>query len=115
MAALGRYAPLLAVMALIYFLSSRPSLSTGLGTYDLILRKLAHMTEFGVLWLLSHRALGWRAPAAAAVLTVAYAASDELHQTFVFGRHGTPVDVLIDATGVGLAYLALRASRARWR
>ena len=102
-------------MALIYFLSSRPSLSTGLGTYDLILRKLAHMTEFGVLWLLTHRALGWRAPATAAVLTIAYAASDELHQTFVFGRHGTPVDVLIDATGVALAYLGLRASRARWR
>jgi len=115
MAALGRYAPPLAVMTLIYFLSSRPGLSTGLGVYDLILRKLAHMTEFGALWLLTDRALAWRAPLLAAGFTIAYAATDELHQTFVSGRHGTPVDVLIDATGIGLAYVLLRASRARSR
>jgi VanZ family protein len=29
--------------------------------------------------------------------------SDEFHQTFVEGRHGSPVDVLIDAAGVALA------------
>jgi VanZ family protein len=115
MAALGRFAPPLALMALIYFLSSLPSLNSGLGTYDLILRKLAHMTEFGLLWLLAHRALGWRAPLAAAAFSIAYAATDEIHQTFVRGRHGTPVDILIDATGIGLAYLGLTASRARWR
>ena len=31
---------------------------------------------------------------------IAYGASDEWHQTFVDGRKGSPVDVLIDATGV---------------
>ena len=38
-------------------------------------------------------------------LTSAYAASDELHQTFVGGRHGTPVDWLIDTAGALTAAL----------
>jgi VanZ family protein len=37
---------------------------------------------------------------------VLYAASDELHQTFVSGRHGSPLDVAIDAFGIGAAVLA---------
>ena len=41
-----------------------------------------------------------------AMAEVLYAISDELHQSFVAGRHGTPVDVAIDALGVGLAVLA---------
>jgi len=114
MAAVGRFAPPLALMALIFYLSAQPGLGSGL-SFDFVLRKFAHMAEFGLLWLLTHRALGWRAPLAAALFAIAYAATDEIHQTYTGGRHGTPVDVLIDATGVGLAYLGLRASRARWR
>lgn len=114
MAAVGRFAPPLALMALIFYLSSLPNLGTDLGAIDLVLRKLAHMTEFGLLWLLSHRALGWKAPRAAALFVIAYAAGDELHQSLVDGRHGTPVDVAIDAAGVAIAALLLRASRARW-
>jgi VanZ family protein len=91
-------------MALIFALSAQPSLDSGLGVWDLILRKLAHMAAFGVLWLLWQRAL--HRPVAAALITLAYAASDELHQTFVAGRNGTPWDVAIDAAGVGLAVLA---------
>jgi len=115
MAAVGRFAPPLALMALIFYLSSLSSVGTGLGTFDFVLRKLAHMTEFGLLWVLLHRALRWQAPWAAAVAVVLYAAIDELHQSFVDGRHGTPVDVFIDAAGVAVAALVLRASRARWR
>jgi VanZ family protein len=33
------------------------------------------------------------------VLTALYAASDEFHQTFVSGRSGQPLDVLIDSFG----------------
>ncbi|MTD43399.1 VanZ family protein [Conexibacter sp. W3-3-2] len=118
MALIGRLAPPLALMGLIFFLSAQEDLSSGLGTADLILRKLAHMTEYGLLFLLWLRALGrpWR-PGAAALVTVLYAASDEWHQSFVTGRHGTPVDVLIDATGVLLAWLAWRGGllAAVWR
>jgi len=98
-----RYAPPLALMAVIFFLSAQPDLNSGLGTWDTILRKAAHMTEYGLLWWLWRHALGHGG--AAALITLAYAATDEWHQTFVTGRHGSPVDWLIDATGVAIAAL----------
>ncbi len=100
-------------MALIFALSAQPDLNSGLGTADLILRKLAHMLEYGALFVLWWRALRWKVPPAAAVITLAYAATDEYHQHFVSGRVGAPHDVAIDAAGVCLAYLAVRALRNR--
>ena len=99
-------------MALIFALSATPDLSSGLGTFDLYLRKLAHITIYAVLWLTVARAADWRRPVAATAITLLYAASDEWHQSFVQGRNGTPVDVAIDAIGVAVA---ITASRARWR
>jgi VanZ family protein len=102
----SRWIPVLVWAAVIFALSSIPSLSTHLGTWDLILRKAAHMTEYAILAVLLRRATGsygW-----AFGLAVAYAASDEFHQTFVRGRHGTPVDVAIDTIGISLGLLAWR-------
>ena len=110
---LTRIAPALALMALIFVLSAQPDLSSGLGTWDRVGRKLVHMTEFGLLFALWLRALGWRQTALAAAIAVGYAATDEVHQTFVDGRHGTAVDVLIDATGVAIAWALLRAGAGR--
>ncbi len=107
----GRFGPPLALMALIFALSAQPDLGTDLGVVDLVGRKLVHMTEYGLLFVLWLRALGWRAPWAAAAIALGYAATDELHQTFVHGRHGTPVDVLIDATGIAIAALLQRRFR----
>jgi len=98
--------PVVLWAGLIFGLSSIPSLGTGLGTWDLVLRKLAHTLEYAVLGLLLLRALGSELPALAA--GAAYAASDELHQHFVRGRHGAVYDVAIDAFGVLLGILALR-------
>ena len=114
--AVSRFAPPLAVMALIFFLSAQTSADPELPAWEVVLRKLGHMTEYAVLWLLWWRALGHRHVAAAVAITLGYAATDEFHQTFVTGRHGTPVDVLIDAAGVAVAaalYRRSRASRAR--
>jgi VanZ family protein len=108
---LSRFAPPLLLMGLIFFLSAQPDLNSGLGTWDTILRKLAHMAEFGLLWLLWWRALGYRAPALPAAIAILYAISDELHQSTVEGRVGSPVDVLIDSAGVALAWLV--AARVR--
>ena len=79
-------------------LSSIPDLGTGLGTWDLVLRKIAHATEYAVLGALLVRATG--RPRTAAVLGVLYAVSDEVHQGFVPGRHASPLDVGIDVVGV---------------
>ena len=109
----SRFAPPLLLMAVIFFLSAQPDLNSGLGTWDTILRKLAHMTEFGLLWFLWWRALGYRSAAVPAVIAIAYAVTDELHQTTVEGRVGSPVDVLIDSAGVALAIVAARIRERR--
>src|SRR3954453_10901621 len=89
--------PPLALMALIFFFSAQPDLNSGLGTIDLIGRKIVHATEYGLLTFLWWRAL--RNIPLAVAIAVAYACTDEFHQHFVQGRHGTPVDVAIDALG----------------
>jgi len=94
------WGPVLVWAAVIFAFSSVPDLGTGLGTWDLVLRKLAHVAEFAVLGALLVWALG--SARAAVLLGIAYAVSDELHQVFVPGRLGSPVDVAIDAVGVGL-------------
>ena len=104
-------------MALIWFLSSQPDLTTGLGLADLIGRKIIHALSFALLALLWWRALreplsGAAIPAAAAI-SLCYAAVDEYHQTFVAGRIGSPVDVAIDAVGVAGVVLCLLRRRDR--
>ncbi len=106
MGPVSRYAPPLAVMALIFALSATPDLSTGLGTWDTVLRKAAHVTVYAALWIALARAADWRRPLAATAIALLYAISDEVHQSFVTGRHGTPADVAIDAAGIGLGVLA---------
>ena len=103
--------PVFAWAAVIFAFSSIPSLSSGLGTWDTILRKGAHVTEYAVLGALLYRALG-REPLALAV-GIAYAATDEVHQYFVRGRHASPVDVAIDAVGVALGMLIWLRVRER--
>jgi VanZ family protein len=103
--------PVFAWAAVIFAFSSIPSLSTGLGTWDTVLRKGAHIVEYAVLGALLYRALGREALALAA--GIAYAATDELHQRFVHGRHSSPVDVAIDAVGLALGMLVWLRLRER--
>jgi VanZ family protein len=106
--------PVLAWAALIFALSSVPDLGTGLGGWDLVLRKIAHAGEYAMLGALLARATG-RGGLAFALGTL-YAVSDEIHQSFVPGRMGSPLDVAIDAAGVavGVALWHAYASRRRF-
>jgi VanZ family protein len=90
--------PVVLWAALIFAFSSVPDLGTGLGGWDLVLRKIAHAAEYAVLGALLARAL--RSPGVAALAGVLYAVSDEVHQAFIPGRLGSPIDVAIDAAGV---------------
>jgi VanZ family protein len=102
---------------LIYFLSAQPDLTTELGRWDLMLRKLAHAVTYTALTLLWFRALGPITPhalAAAALISFLYAISDEYHQSSVAGRHGSALDVGIDAIGIGAAMLAVCSRRFQW-
>ena len=104
--------PVVAWAALIFALSSIPDLGTGLGGWDLVLRKLAHAAEYGVLGALLLRAAG-RA-GVAILLGVLYAVSDEVHQAFVPGRQGALLDVAIDAAGVVCGVVLWQLARARF-
>lgn len=109
----------LAWSALIFVASDQPDLRVSSDdALDLVLRKCAHMLVFGVLLvLIAHllRGEGIRARSAigaAWIATLAYAVSDEWHQTFVPGRAGQPSDVMIDMIGATVAALLLHRT---WR
>ncbi len=84
---------------------------------QMVVRKAGHLTEYAVLAALAFRSFsgsetsapGARVPGTTAMrhawlLSLFYAATDELHQAFVSSRQGSPWDVLLDAFGafVGL-------------
>ncbi len=83
-----------------------------------LIRKAAHVSEYAILAILVLAALGqtfrleprvwsWRRAAAAWAICTGYAVTDELHQAFEPTRYASSIDVLIDATGAGLALGAL--------
>jgi VanZ family protein len=109
--ALSLWLPVVVWAAVIFTFSSIPSLSTGLGTWDTILRKAAHMTEYAILGALLLRALGRELPAL--LVGVAYAVSDEIHQHFVEGRHASAIDVVLDSVGVAVGIYLLRLWQTR--
>ena len=103
--------PVVVWAAVIFTFSSIPSLSTGLGTWDMLLRKAAHMTEYAILGALLLRALGRELPALA--IGIAYAITDEIHQHFVEGRHASPFDVALDGVGVAVGIFLVRLVQTR--
>ena len=108
----GLWLPPLLPMGLIFFFSAQPSLDSGLGWVDSVGRKLVHFAEYALLCFLWWRALRTQMPVARAALLAfalssAYAATDEWHQSYVEGRHGTAVDWAIDSAGAAAAALAL--------
>jgi VanZ family protein len=117
---LDLWLPPLLLMGVIFFFSDQPSLDSGLGLIDTIGRKLVHVAEYALLCFLWWRALVTvttpsRAALFAFLLASGYAATDEYHQTFVDGRHGSPIDWAIDSAGAAAAALRLRTTRDRDR
>jgi VanZ family protein len=121
--------PVLVWMGIIFYISHQDSDSTGQNgdifmflfnllnldpvrmvelKVPLYLRKLAHVIEYFVLFLLLARLnfqyfkmpkVAWMS----LVVTILYAISDEFHQTFIPGREGKISDVGIDSLGAILA------------
>jgi len=104
---LALWGPPVALMALIFAFSSMTSGVEDRAWWDVALRKGIHFGEYALLCALLVRALRGRVWTAW-TLTVLYAVSDEIHQTFVDGRQGTPRDVAIDAAGALVAALLIR-------
>lgn len=90
----------------IYYLSDQPSLKSSFDPiYDIILRKIWHVIEFGILAFLISRMLGlykisgWKFWLIVLFISFVYAVYDEVHQSFIQGRYGTIRDMLVDFNG----------------
>jgi len=104
-------------MAIIFAFSSIPSDEMPhFAFWDLIVKKGDHMLGYGLLALAFLFALppaagsrGIRPYILAFLLASLYALLDELHQSFVPGRHPSLVDaLLVDPAGAGLALFLRR-------
>lgn len=103
------WGPVVLWMGVIFFLSGQSRLPKfPLAVPDTFGEVAGHLLEYAVLAVLVHRALRLagrvRHPAVwAFVISVLYGITDEFHQTFVPGRDGNPVDVVVDGVGAGIA------------
>lgn len=73
-------------------------------TFKLIIRKVAHFSEYFILYILSYRVLTMyiklpKASYFALLLVFLYACTDEVHQIFISGRTAAFKDVIIDTLG----------------
>jgi VanZ family protein len=89
--------------------------------FQLVIRKTAHVVEYAILTTLICRslakALTLRSLGQAVMLSIAYAAFDEWHQSWTAERFGSLLDVGIDSVGAILgatffAWLSRRESRS---
>ncbi|HID40173.1 MAG TPA: VanZ family protein [Calditrichaeota bacterium] len=99
--------PWLAMMGLIFWLSSIPDLNQSVFVFELS-DKLIHFLVFGILGWLTARGLNRCTMdriqkhylLIAGVVTIIFAASDEWHQSFVPGRYADWLDWLADTLGI---------------
>jgi len=102
---LMNWAAVLLWAGIIFYASSLSDL--GLSTKTNLVPILGHALEYAVLTFLLIRALGSKKPTIrrtvwiAALLALAYAGSDEYHQSFVANRHPSALDILVDAAAIG--------------
>jgi VanZ family protein len=101
-----------------------PNISTStIQQVHFCIRKSAHLVEYAMLGWLFWRALrqtrlanvrgsSWKIAAVALLMSVAYAAADEYHQSFVPARTASVRDVMLDVCGslVGLTIVEVRAA-----
>lgn len=74
---------------------------TNIKLLSLIIRKLAHFTEYFILGILIYNLIHSynKKIYIAIIICVLYAISDEIHQLFVSGRSCQLLDILIDSIG----------------
>lgn len=100
------YLPPILWAGVIFTLSSFPTLETSeIYWQDFILKKSAHMIEYGVFAILLYRAFKnsgasvRRAAIFSILIAVVYAITDEFHQSFVPGREPKVRDIIFDTIG----------------
>jgi VanZ family protein len=103
----------LALMGVIFYFSAQPAAEHH-AWWVIVFRKIGHVTGYALLtalWAWTLQGVVRRPVLTAVCIALAYACTDEFHQTFVHGREGTPRDVGIDAIGMAIAALLISMRR----
>jgi VanZ family protein len=100
------------------WLLGHPLAPAKLDALNFIVRKSAHLTEYGILSALTFRAVRGARPSwhlrwaiVAVVIAASVASIDEIHQTFTLLRTGTWHDVVLDTAGATVAQILIRAAQ----
>lgn len=119
---LSAWGPAIALMVIIFFLSSRQRVSVSdVYTINFIVFKSLHVIEYAILYFLmlrgfyrtlSHKNMK-KIYLYAAICTLLYAVSDELHQTVVPTRTGSVRDIFIDSIGILLCFQYTKTNLAK--
>lgn len=95
----------------IFLFSNQAGAESSKISSNLIIRKLGHFSEYMILGFFSFSYLSnllmkdncfesyKKTAIISMIFSVVYALTDEFHQTFVVGRDGNIIDVLIDSSG----------------
>ncbi|MGI6278485.1 MAG: VanZ family protein [Patescibacteria group bacterium] len=105
--------PPLALMGLIFYLSSQPAFAVSPKDWlNFLVFKSLHFLEYALLFILWHRALKntidkpssflW-----SALIAFTWAVIDEIHQLYVPTRQGSLRDIIIDSLGILFGVLCL--------
>lgn len=101
-----RWGSAILLMAVIFGFSSTPGSNLpNFGSMDDIVKKGGHMLGYGLLSSAYWHGLKWDKKRVwwAWIFAVIYACTDEYHQSFVSGRHPSPLDILLfDAPGAAI-------------
>ena len=105
------WGPAILMMSAIFAFSSIPSTEMpNFGLVDILVKKGGHALGYGLLALTYLRGLKGENSEAVSrqlfiawVLATLYSATDEIHQSFVPGRHPAVTDVIIDSVGAASA------------
>jgi VanZ family protein len=103
----------LALMGVIFWFSAQPAGGHHFW-WVVVGRKLGHITGYAMLtalWAWALQGFVRRPVLVAVCIALAYACTDEFHQTFVRGRVGTPIDVGVDAIGMAIAATLIHTRR----
>ena len=102
-----RFLPSIIWMGIIFYFSSRQTTGIGGDSYwwRFIILKSFHIIEYAILALLLFFAINNYNYSL--LISVFYALSDEIHQSFVTGRQATLRDVFFDLSGIFLGLLII--------
>ncbi len=103
-------------LSFIFYLSGIPELRSSLPSWqDFLFRKLAHIGEYAVLFALTffvfhpkRKKITFVFVILVMLFTFLYAVSDEIHQSFIFGRKGSIYDLGFDIFGIVLGFFFLQ-------